>query len=91
MEFPLANSAQARKRVRQAEKSRLANNAYRSMMRTYVKKVLKAIKDNQKDAANLCLKDAQAFLDKAANKGIIHKNKASRAVSRLNARIKAIA
>ncbi|GBU09700.1 30S ribosomal subunit protein S20 [Gammaproteobacteria bacterium] len=86
----MANTAQAKKRVRQAEKSRLANNAYRSMMRTYIKKVLKAIKENDKDNANVCMKQAQAMLDKAVTKGLVHKNKAGRSVSRLNARIKAI-
>lgn len=86
----MANTAQARKRVRQAEKSRLANNAYRSMMRTYVKKVLKAIQANDKAMASVALKEAQSLLDKAVNKGLIHRNKASRSVQRLNARVKSL-
>lgn len=87
----MANTAQAKKRVRQAEKSRTANTAYRSMMRTYVKKVLKAILANDKAGAQAALQSAQAMLDKSVNKGLIHKNKAARSVSRLSARIKAIA
>lgn len=87
----MANSAQARKRVRQAEKHRLANASYRSMTRTYVKKVLKAIQENNVEAAKDALKKAQGVLDRAANKGLFHKKTAARLVSRLNARIKAIA
>ncbi|OYQ73452.1 30S ribosomal protein S20 [Wohlfahrtiimonas sp. G9077] len=87
----MANSAQARKRVRQAEKSRLANASYRSMTRTYVKKVLKAIQENNVTAAQDALKKAQGVLDRASNKGLFHKKTTARLVSRLNARIKAIA
>ena len=87
----MANSAQARKRVRQAEKHRLANASYRSMTRTYVKKVLKAIQENNVEAAKDALKKAQGVLDRASNKGLFHKKTTARLVSRLNARIKAIA
>lgn len=86
----MANSAQAKKRVRQAEKSRLANASYRSMTRTYVKKVLKSIQENNATGALEALKKAQAVLDRATNKGLFHKKTTSRLVSRLNARIKAI-
>ncbi len=87
----MANTAQAKKRVRQAEKNRLANNSYRSMMRTYLKKVLKAIHAGDKAAANDALQVAQPFLDRSVNKNLIHKNKAARHKSRLVARIKALA
>lgn len=87
----MANSAQAKKRVRQAEKNRLANASYRSMTRTYVKKVLKAIHENNHAGAQEALKKAQGVLDRATNKGLFHKKRVSRLVSRLNAKIKAIA
>ncbi len=87
----MANSLQAKKRIRQSEKHRLANASYRSMTRTYVKKVLKAIQDNNRSAAQEALKKAQGVLDRAANKGLLHKKKASRLVSRLNVRIKNLA
>ncbi|HXH03946.1 MAG TPA: 30S ribosomal protein S20 [Candidatus Competibacteraceae bacterium] len=86
----MANTAQAKKRVRQAEKHRQHNASQRSMMRTYVKKVLKAIVAGDKTAAEAAYKDAVAVLDRSARKGMIHANKAARHKSRLNARIKAL-
>jgi len=87
----MANSASARKRARQAGKRRLHNQALRSRMRTYIKKVLSAVASGDKDAANLAYKQAVPFIDSAVTKGLIHKNKASRSKSRLNARIKSMA
>jgi len=87
----LANSAQAAKRARQAEKRRQRNAARRSMMRTQIKKVLKAIKGGDKEAAGAALTAAVPVIDSTANKGLIHKNKAARHKSRLNASIKAMA
>jgi small subunit ribosomal protein S20 len=87
----LANSAQAAKRARQAEKRRQHNTARRSMMRTFIKKVIKAIRSGDKEAAVNAYKEATPVIDRAANKGLIHKNKASRHKSRLNAHIKAMA
>ncbi|MDG9729467.1 30S ribosomal protein S20 [Ignatzschineria sp. RMDPL8A] len=87
----MANTAQARKRVRQAVKSHAANASYRSMTRTYVKKTIKAINSNDKEAANKALVQAQSALDRSVKRGLIHKNKVARLVSRLNAQIKAIA
>jgi len=86
----LANSAQARKRARQSEKSRTHNAGLRSMMRTTVKKVLKAILGGDKDGAQSAYSSAVPVIDRMANKGLIHKNKAARHKSRLNARIRAI-
>lgn len=86
----MANSAQAAKRARQAEKRRQHNAARRSMMRTYIKRVLKAIKDGDKTAATEALKAATPVIDSTVNKGLIHKNKAARHKSRLNAHIKAL-
>lgn len=87
----MANSAQAAKRARQAEKNRISNVAQRSDMRTAVKKVLAAIAAGDKAAANEAFRSAQSKLDAMARKGIIAKNKAARSKSRINARIKALA
>jgi len=86
----LANSAQAKKRARQAENNRQHNAAYRSMFRTSLKKVLAAIKSGDKDGAQGAFKQAISVIDKTANKGLIHQNKAARHKSRLNARIRAM-
>ncbi len=87
----MANTAQARKRIRQNEKNRAANASYRSMTRTYVKNTLKAIQANDKEQAQKALTRAQSALARSAKRGLVHKNKAARLVSRLNAKIKAIA
>jgi len=87
----LANSAQAAKRARQAEKRRQNNAAHRSMMRTHVKKVLNAIKSGDKESASDAYKAAVPAIDGTVKKGLIHKNKAARHKSRLNAHIKAMA
>ncbi len=86
----MANSASARKRARQAEQRRVHNMGLRSRMRTAVKRVLKAINTSDKSAAEAAYKAFVPVIDSTANKGIIHKNKAARHKSRLNARIKAM-
>jgi small subunit ribosomal protein S20 len=87
----LANSAQARKRARQAERRRQHNASRRSTMRTYLKNVLKAIETGDKDSAEKAFRVAVPYIDRAAGKGLIHKNKAARHKSRVSARIKAMA
>ena len=87
----MANSAQARKRARQAENRRQQNASQRSTMRTFVKKVVKAIQLGDKEAAVQAYKEAIPRIDNAAGKGLIHANKAARHKSRLNAHIKAMA
>lgn len=87
----MANSAQARKRARQAVRNRQRNVAQRSYMRTTVKNVLKAVNANDKSAAETALTAAIPALDKAGRKGLIHANKAARLKSRLVKRIKAMA
>jgi len=86
----VANTAQARKRVRQAEKHRQRNASQRSMMRTMVKRVFNALEARDKGAAETALKDAVPVLDHMARKGLIHKNKAARYKSRFNARVQAL-
>jgi SSU ribosomal protein S20P len=86
----LANSPQARKRARQAEARRQRNMAQRSALRTFIKKVIKAIHAEDKEAAVQAFKEAVPRIDRAARKGLIHANKAARHKSRLNAHIKAM-
>ncbi|MEN9946864.1 MAG: hypothetical protein RLZZ293_1250 [Pseudomonadota bacterium] len=87
----MANTAQARKRARQALTRREHNFALRTEFRTAIKKVLKAILAGDKSVAQAEFISAQSTLDRIARKGIFHKNKAARHKSRLSARIKAMA
>jgi len=86
-EHQLANSAQARKRARQNEVSRRHNASFRSMVRTYIKKVVSAIEEGNYENATAAYVRAVPVIDRMADKGIIHKNKAARHKSRLNAAI----
>jgi small subunit ribosomal protein S20 len=86
----LANTAQARKRARQSEKRRAQNASRRGMMRTYLKKVVKAIHVGDKEQAQEAYKQTVPVIDRMANEGMIHKNKAARHKSRLNAHIRAM-
>ncbi|WP_069469950.1 30S ribosomal protein S20 [Candidatus Marithrix sp. Canyon 246] len=83
----MANSAQARKRARQANKHYQHNTAQRSNFRTFLKKVVKAIVIGNKEQAQAAYKAAVPVIDKMVSKGLIHKNKAARHKSRLNSRI----
>lgn len=87
----MANTAQARKRARQAIKQRAHNASLRSQLRTAIKKVAKAVLAGDKAAAQAVFKESQAVIDRIADKKIIHKNKAARHKSRLSAAIKAMA
>jgi small subunit ribosomal protein S20 len=84
----LANSAQARKRARQAEKRRQHNASLRSRMRTYIKSVVNAIQKGDKAAAEAAYKGAVPVIDGITRKGIIHPNKAARHKSRLSRHIR---
>jgi len=86
----LANTPQARKRARQAGKRRNANVSQRSMMRTYLKKTVKALDAGDRVQAEAAFKTAEPILDRMARKGFIHKNKAARHKSRLQARIRSL-
>lgn len=86
----MANSSQARKRARQAEKRRQQNASQRSTLRTFVKKVVRAIRAGDKAGATQAFNEAVPRIDSAAHKGLIHANKAARHKSRLNAHIKAM-
>ncbi len=87
----MANSPQARKRARQNEKRRKHNASLRSMVRTYLKKTYAAIESGEVEAAQAAYNAVVPVLDRIADKGIIHKNKAARHKSRLNAQVKALA
>ncbi len=86
----MANSAQARKRARQNDTRREQNTGRRSMMRTQIKKVLKAIEAKDQEGAKTTYRDAVSIIDRSAKAGLIHKNAAARYKSRLNTRIRAI-
>jgi small subunit ribosomal protein S20 len=86
----VANSPQARKRALQNEKRRTHNAGLRSMVRTYLKKTYAAIESGEAEAAQAAYNTVAPILDRIADKGIIHKNKAARHKSRLNAQVKAL-
>lgn len=86
----MANSPQAKKRALQNEKSRKHNAGLRSMARTYIKKVISAVESGDKEAASAAYAAAVPIIDRVADKGIMHKNKAARHKSRLNKQVKSL-
>ncbi len=86
----MANSPQARKRARQGEKRRAHNASLRSLVRTNIKKVVAAVQTGDAEQAKAAYASAVPVIDRMADKGIIHKNKAARHKSRLNAQVKAL-
>jgi len=87
----LANTVQAKKRARQAEKRRQNNASSRSMVRTYIKNVVKAIDAGKQKEAETAYQTAVPIIDRMATKGIIPKNAAARYKSRLLIRIRKLA
>jgi small subunit ribosomal protein S20 len=87
----MANSPGAKKRVRNAAYRTAVNKARRSRMRTFIRKVEEAIASGDATAAREALRQAQPEIMRSVTKGIMHKNTASRKISRLNARVKALA
>jgi small subunit ribosomal protein S20 len=87
----MANTAQARKRARQAVARNKHNSSLRSMLRTSIKRVRQAIEAGDKSAAATVYQKTTSVIDRVADKNIIHKNKAARHKSRLAAAIKALA
>ena len=73
----------ALKRARQAEKNRLHNKAVKTEIRTVSKKVESAVDKKDREGAQKAFKEASEIISKAASKGVIHKNTASRKISRL--------
>ncbi len=86
----MANTPSAKKAVRKIERRTKINKSRRSQMRTYVRKVEEAIASGDSAAAAAALRAAEPLLMRAAQKGIVHKNTASRKVSRLSHRVSAL-
>ena len=86
----MANTPQAKKRARQNEARFQINKARRSRIRTFLRKVEEAIESGDKEAATAALRAAQPELMRGVTKGVFHKNTASRKMSRLASRVKAL-
>jgi small subunit ribosomal protein S20 len=86
----MANTVQSKKRARQNETRFQINKARRSRIRTYLRKVEEAIASGDKDSATAALRAAQPELMRGVTKGVFHKNTASRKMSRLASRVKAL-
>ena len=87
----MANTSSAKKRVRRDESKTATNISRRSRIRTFIKRVEIAIETGDKDAANAALRSAQPELMRGVTRGVFNKNAASRKISRLAARVKAVA
>ena len=87
----MANTASARKRIRQTERRTERNQARKSRMRSFVKKVEAAIASGDKAQAAVALQAAQPEMQRAAGKGVIHSNTVARKLSRLSKRVKSLA
>jgi small subunit ribosomal protein S20 len=87
----MANTPSAKKAVRKIAHRTSINRSRRSQMRTYVRKVEEAIASGDQEAAAAALRAAEPLVMRAAQKGIVHKNTASRKVSRLSRRVSALA
>ncbi len=87
----MANSPQAKKRARQNERRAQVNKTRRTRIRSFLRKVEEAIASGNKETATEALRVAQPELMRGVTKGIYHKNTASRKMSRLSSRVKAIA
>ena len=86
----MANHQSAKKRIRRNERRRVVNHARMSRIRTFVKKVEKAIESGDAEAATAAFKVAEPELARGVTKGVVHRNTASRKISRLSQRIKAL-
>lgn len=87
----MANIKSARKRAKQAEKTRLHKMGLRSKLRTHIKNVIAAVEKGDKDVATAAYKAAVPVIDSMINKGVVNKNKAARHKSRLNKMVKDLA
>lgn len=87
----MANTPQSKKRARQAERRQDVNKARRSRIRTFLRKVEEAITSGNAEVATSALKSAQPELARGITKGVLHKNTVARKMSRLAARVKALA
>ncbi len=86
----MANTSSAKKAVRKIERRTAVNRSRRSQMRTFIRKVEEALASGDATAAQSALASAEPVMMRAAQKGIVHKNTASRRISRLTARVKSL-
>lgn len=86
----MANTPQAKKRIRRNEKRAEINGARMSRIRNFLKKVETAIEGGDKDSAQTALRNAQPELARGVARGVLHKNTASRKMSRLSRRVSAL-
>lgn len=86
----MANSPSSKKRARQNDRRAAVNQARRSRMRTFIRKVEEAIATGDQTAAKEALRVAQPEIQRSVSRGIVHKNTASRKISRLASRVKAL-
>lgn len=86
----MANTPQSKKRARQIERRTDVNKARRSRIRTFIRKVEEAITSGSADTAKEALRVAESELMRGVTKGVVHKNTASRKISRLSARVSAL-
>ncbi len=87
----MANTPQSKKRARQSERRQDVNKARRSRIRTFLRKVEEAISSGNQEVATTALRNAQPELARGITKGVLHKNTVARKMSRLAARVKALA
>lgn len=87
----MANTPQAKKRARQNDRRAAVNKTRRTRIRTFLRNVEEAIASGDKDNATAALRAAQPELMRGVTKGLFHKKTVSRKMSRLSARVKAIA
>ncbi|WP_294392903.1 30S ribosomal protein S20 [uncultured Sphingomonas sp.] len=86
----MANTPQAKKRIRRNDRRAEVNGARVSRIRTFIKKVESALLEGNKDAAATALAAAQPELQRGVSKGVLHKNTASRKFARLTKRVAAL-
>jgi len=87
----MAHHASAKKRIRQVKKRTMVNRMRVQRIRTHMRKVEKAIAAGDQDGARAAFREAEPVLQSGVNKGVVHRNAAARRLSRLSARIKALA
>ena len=87
----MANHTSAKKRIRRNERGAAINGARMSRIRTFMKRVETAIASGDAGAAREALRVAQPEIQRGVSRGVLHRNAASRKISRLAARVKAVA
>jgi small subunit ribosomal protein S20 len=87
----MANTSSAKKAVRKIERRTAVNRSRRGQMRTYIRRVEEALSSGDSAAAQTALREAEPLVMRAAQKGILHKNTASRKISRLTVRVNGLA